>query len=108
MLADLPDHPAVAAVLAEAADVLQLRTADMDTPSRLRSTVWVQLCLLTAGVAMARCLTAEGGRADAVAGLSIGAYAAAVSAGVLSFADALSLVRQRGKLMEQPFRTATA
>ncbi|CAG9168592.1 Malonyl CoA-acyl carrier protein transacylase [Cupriavidus laharis] len=103
MLADLPDHPAVTAVLAEAADVLQLPSAEMDTPSRLRSTVWVQLCLLTAGVAMARCLAEEGGTPDAVAGLSIGAYAAAVSAGVLSFADALRVVRLRGELMERAY-----
>ena len=103
MLADLPDHPAVTAVLAEAADVLQVPTAEMDTPSRLRSTIWVQLCLLTSGVAMARCLADEGGQPDAVAGLSIGAYAAAVTAGVLSFADALRLVRLRGELMEQAY-----
>ncbi len=103
MLADLPDHPAVTAVLAEAADVLQVPTAEMDTPARLRSTIWVQLCLLTTGVAMARCLADEGGRADAVAGLSIGAYAAAVTAGVLSFADALRLVRLRGELMERAY-----
>ncbi|CAG2136321.1 Malonyl CoA-acyl carrier protein transacylase [Cupriavidus yeoncheonensis] len=103
MLADLPGHPAVAAVLAEAADVLHVPAADMDTPARLRSTIWVQLCLLTSGVAMARCLAHEGGHPDAVAGLSIGAYAAAVTAGVLSFADALRLVRLRGELMEQAY-----
>ncbi|MGN5477393.1 hypothetical protein ACTMU2_12285 [Cupriavidus basilensis] len=111
MLADLPDHPAVAAVLAEAADVLQLRTANMDTPSRPRSDgLGGQLCsadrrrgdgsLPGGGRRTRRC-----GRA----GLSIGAYAAAVSAGVLSFADALSLVRQRGNLMEQAsLESATA
>lgn len=100
MLHDLPDHPAVTATLEEASQVLGDDVAAMDTPSRLRSTVSVQLCLLTAGVAVARCLDAEGGQADAVAGLSIGAYAAAVTAGVLPFADALRLVRLRGQLME--------
>jgi malonate decarboxylase epsilon subunit len=103
MLADLPDHPAVRDVLAEAADVLQVPTAEMDTPARLRSTIWVQLCLLTSGAAIARCLAEEGGHPDAVAGLSIGAYAAAVTAGVLSFADALRLVRLRGERMEQAY-----
>jgi len=103
MLADLPDHPAVGDVLAEAADVLQVPPAGMDTPARLRSTIWVQLCLLTSGVAMARCLAEQGGHPDAVAGLSIGAYAAAVTAGVLSFADALRLVRLRGERMEQAY-----
>lgn len=103
MLKDLPADPAVAAVLAEAEEVLQVRVAGMDTPERLQSTVWTQLCLLTSGVAMARCLAAHDARADAVAGLSIGAYAAAVTAGVLSFADALRLVRLRGELMAQAY-----
>jgi malonate decarboxylase epsilon subunit len=103
MLKDLPAHPAVAAVLAEAEDLLQVPAAQMDTPASLQSTVWTQLCLLTAGVAMARCLAAHDARADAVAGLSIGAYAAAVSAGVLAFADALQLVRLRGELMAQAY-----
>ncbi|SPA40233.1 Malonyl CoA-acyl carrier protein transacylase [Cupriavidus taiwanensis] len=103
MLRDLPGDPAVVSVLAEAEEVLQVPVAEMDTPERLQSTVWTQLCLLTSGVAMARCLAAHDARADAVAGLSIGAYAAAVTAGVLSFADALRLVRLRGELMAQAY-----
>jgi malonate decarboxylase epsilon subunit len=103
MLQDLPADPAVAAVLAEAAEILQVAPASMDTSERLQSTVWTQLCLLTSGVAMARCLAAHGAHADAVAGLSIGAYAAAVTAGVLTFADALRLVRLRGELMAQAY-----
>lgn len=103
MLKDLPVHPAVEAVLAEATDVLRMAPGEMDTQASLQSTVWVQLCLLVSGVAMTRCLAAEGARADAVAGLSIGAYAAAVGAGVLSFGDALRLVRRRGELMERAY-----
>ncbi|MFS8931397.1 malonate decarboxylase subunit epsilon [Cupriavidus taiwanensis] len=103
MLKDLPAESAVAAVLAEAQEVLEVPVAAMDTPERLQSTVWTQLCLLTSGVAMARCLAAHDARADAVAGLSIGAYAAAVVAGVLAFADALRLVRLRGELMAQAY-----
>ncbi|MEM5274289.1 malonate decarboxylase subunit epsilon [Cupriavidus taiwanensis] len=103
MLKHLPADPAVTAVLAEAEEVLQVPVAGMDTAERLQSTVWTQLCLLTSGVAMARCLAAHDANADAVAGLSIGAYAAAVTAGVLSFADALRLVRLRGELMAQAY-----
>ncbi|WP_354683891.1 malonate decarboxylase subunit epsilon [Cupriavidus necator] len=103
MLKDLPAHPAVKAVLEEAEDVLRVPVAGVDSPASLQSTVWTQLCLLTAGVAMTRCLAAHGASADAVAGLSIGAYAAAVSAGVLPFADALGLVRLRGELMERAY-----
>jgi len=41
--------------------------------------------------------------ADYVAGLSIGAYPAAVVAGALSFSDALHLVSLRGELMQQAY-----
>ncbi|MFU0436825.1 acyltransferase domain-containing protein, partial [Acinetobacter baumannii] len=40
---------------------------------------------------------------DMVAGLSIGAWPAAVVAGVLDFSDALRLVRLRGQLMEDAY-----
>lgn len=103
MLHDLPAHPAVEAVLAEAESVLAVRVADMDSAQALTSTVWTQLSLLISGVAMTRCLDAHDARPDAVAGLSIGAYAAAVAAGVLSFGDALGLVRLRGELMAQAY-----
>ncbi|TWG88832.1 malonate decarboxylase epsilon subunit [Cupriavidus gilardii J11] len=103
MLHDLPDHPVVAATCAQASDVLGTDVLALDTAARLRSTVAVQLCLLIAGVALSRCLAAEGARAGAVAGLSIGAYPAAVAAGVLPFADALRLVRARAQWMEQAY-----
>jgi malonate decarboxylase epsilon subunit len=65
----------------------------------------VQLCLLIAGVAASRQLSVA---ADYVAGLSIGAYPAAVVAGALSFSDALHLVSLRGELMQQAYPLATA
>jgi len=66
----------------------------------LQSTRAVQLCLLIAGVAASRQLSIA---ADYVAGLSIGAYPAAVVAGALSFSDALHLVSLRGELMQQAY-----
>jgi malonate decarboxylase epsilon subunit len=63
----------------------------------------VQLCLLVAGVAMARVLAALDARPQMVAGLSIGAWAAAVASGVLGFADAVRLVELRGRLMEDAY-----
>ncbi len=45
----------------------------------------------------------DGLTADYVAGLSIGAYPAAVVAGALSFSDALHLVSLRGELMQQAY-----
>ena len=63
----------------------------------------MQLGLLVAGVAAARLHEREAGPPDTVAGLSVGAYPAAVVAGVLAFGDALALVRRRAELMEGAF-----
>ena len=60
----------------------------------------IVLGLLIAGVAHARLLQHT---PDYVAGLSIGAYPAAVVAGALGFSDALHLVSLRGELMQQAY-----
>jgi malonate decarboxylase epsilon subunit len=103
MLHRLPDHPEVARTLAETGEVLGMAPLQLDTPDALASSMAVQLCLLVAGVAMARTLAAGGGRPDMVAGLSIGAYPAAVAAGVLDYRDAVALVALRGKLMDAAY-----
>lgn len=89
-----------AAVLEEASDALGEPAQALDSVQALSSTRGVQLCLLIAGVAAARRL---GMRPDYVAGLSIGAYPAAVVAGSLAFGDALKLVSLRGDLMQQAY-----
>jgi malonate decarboxylase epsilon subunit len=89
--------------LGQASDVLRRDMLTLDSEAALRSTVSAQVCLLVAGVAMARSLHAQGARPDAVAGLSVGAYAAAVTASVLSFSDALRLVDRRARLMEDAY-----
>ncbi|SEJ81523.1 malonate decarboxylase epsilon subunit [Pseudomonas linyingensis] len=101
MLHQLPDAPEVAACLREASAVLDEDVLALDSEKALRSTRAVQLCLLLAGVSGARLLLARGARPDYVAGLSIGAWAAAVTAGALQFADAVRLVALRGELMER-------
>jgi malonate decarboxylase epsilon subunit len=101
MLDRLPDHPAVRQTLEEVSAELGYDVLTLDSPEALRSTVPVQLALLTAGVAAARALEAEGVIPEAVAGLSVGAFAAAVHAQVLGLADAVHLVKQRAELMEQ-------
>ncbi|WP_426077390.1 malonate decarboxylase subunit epsilon [Janthinobacterium sp. PSPC3-1] len=103
MLHALPGDAAVAATVAEAADVLKHDPLLLDTPAALASTRAVQLCLLIAGVAMARSLAARGALPDMVAGFSIGEYPAAVVAGALDFADAVQLVARRGQLMEEAY-----
>lgn len=103
MLHALPDHAAVRRTLDQTSTVLGEDVLALDDARRLASTVSVQLCLLAAGTAMARCLLEEGAHADAVAGLSIGAFPAAVVAGVLDYADAVRLVALRGRLMEEAY-----
>jgi malonate decarboxylase epsilon subunit len=99
MLHALPAHAAVTRTLEEACDVLHREVMELDSPEELQSTVSVQLALLVVGVAMARTLSEEGIEAQAVAGLSVGAFAAAVHSGVLAFRDSLALVRQRAEMM---------
>jgi malonate decarboxylase epsilon subunit len=103
MLHRLPEHDAVRQTLREAGEVLGRDVLMLDSAEALQSTVAVQLCLLIAGVASARVLSQEAGPPDIVAGLSIGAFAAAVTADALAFNDALRLVELRGRLMEQAY-----
>jgi malonate decarboxylase epsilon subunit len=103
MLHALPDHPEVRRTLAETREATGIDPLTLDTAQALSSTVAVQLCLLVAGVAMARVLAAHDAHPDMVAGLSIGAYPAAVTAGVLDHADAARLVARRARLMENAY-----
>ena len=103
MLHALPQDALVRAALDEASETLGRDALALDTADALRSSVSVQLALLIAGVAMARCVMREAGPPDAVAGLSVGAYPAAVVASVLPYADALRLVERRARLMEAAY-----
>lgn len=98
-LGRLPEHPAVGATLAEADSLLGLAGRRLDEAGALERPAAVQLATVIAGVATARALAAEGFEADAAAGLSVGAFTAAVVCGALAFADALRLVRLRGEAM---------
>lgn len=99
----LPPIPVVRETLDEASQVLATQVLTLDTPDAQRSTVAVQIGLLVAGVAMVRVLADAGLTPDISAGLSVGAYAAAVSCGALGFADALRMVRKRAELMEAAY-----
>src|SRR5258708_10353200 len=65
----------------------------------LRSRVCVQLALLASGVAVEGALMTEGVEREAVAGMSAGAFAAAVAAGVLNLSDGVRLMKQRAERM---------
>lgn len=101
MLHTLPDHPAVRQTLDEVSQILGRSVQDLDATDELESTVSVQLGLLSAGVATARALIAEGVQPEAVAGLSVGAFAAGVLCGVVELPDAVRLVRHRAERMVQ-------
>lgn len=96
-------HPAVMADFDRASEVLGTDILAMDSAHALKSTIAVQLTTVTAAAAMARMCEAEGIEPQAVAGLSVGAFAAAVAAGALAFDDMLPLVRIRAGLMEQAY-----
>lgn len=94
-------HPEIVQTITEASDVLNLDVLELDQAHALESTVAVQIALVIAGVATVRALRAEGVAPDAVAGLSVGAYGAAVACEAISFSDALKLVQLRAQLMER-------
>lgn len=71
------------------------------TEEQLKLTENTQPAILTASVAAYRVLDARGVRPDYAAGHSLGEFAALVAAGALEFGDAVKLVRQRGRYMQE-------
>jgi len=98
-------HPAVRAVLDEASQALHQDIGALireGSKEDLALTANTQPVMLVAGVAAYRVWMAEGGIApQAVAGHSLGEYAALVAAGALTLADAVPLVRLRGQAMQE-------
>ena len=96
--------PLVQETFAEASEVLGLdlwATARGDNGNELNQTAITQPVLLAAATAIVRLWHQQGGAAPAMlAGHSLGEYSALVYAGSLSFADAVAVVHQRGKLMQ--------
>ena len=67
----------------------------------LQLTEITQPAILTVSIAAYRVLAAHGITPSLVAGHSLGEYAAHVAAGTFSFADAVGLVRRRGRYMQE-------
>jgi len=101
-LADV--SPLIRATFAEASDVLgyDLWQRCQEGPVELlNATECTQPAMLSAGVATYRLWRAMGGaQPQVMAGHSLGEFSALVAAGILSFSDAVALVRYRGELMQ--------
>lgn len=67
----------------------------------LKLTANTQPAVLACSVAAYRVLEEKGVRPDYVAGHSLGEYSALVAGGALDFAEALEVVAQRGRLMQE-------
>jgi malonate decarboxylase epsilon subunit len=105
MLHHLLDDPAVGRTLDEISDVLHSDVRSIDTEQDLEFTLDAQLALFAAGVATARALMGQNICPAAVSGLSVGAFAAAVTAGVLQLRDGVELVSLRAQQMANLFPT---
>jgi len=97
--------PLARKVFAEAEDALGFALSQLcftGPEAELKLTENTQPAILTASVAALRVLEAETAlRPALVAGHSLGEYSALVAVGALRFADAVKVVRARGRLMQQ-------
>jgi [acyl-carrier-protein] S-malonyltransferase len=104
MMAGFGDASIIKQTFAEASELLRLDLWKMviDGPADdLAQTVNTQPLMLTAGIAAWRLWRSEGGAVPAYfAGHSLGEYSALVAAEVISFADAVPLVRFRAEAMQ--------
>lgn len=106
MLAEMSEHyPQVKKIFAEASTSLNEDLWSLVTTGpaeKLNLTEYTQPAMLTAGVVAYR-LWAEYSRTLPIimAGHSLGEYTALVCAGAVDFADAVKLVRQRGRIMQE-------
>lgn len=92
------------AVFEEASEALGFDIKDMifnGDQETLMITENTQPTIVTMSVAALRVLQEKGIKPDVVAGLSLGEYTAHVAAGSLKFADAVKLVKKRGKYMQE-------
>ncbi len=105
MLAEFAEHDRVITdTFAESSAALgydMWQLVQQGPADKLSETVYQQPAMLTADIATWRYWLKSGGRQpDAVAGHSLGEFAALVAAGTLQFVDAVQLVRERAERMQ--------
>ena len=111
MMSAYGDSPVIRSTFEEASAALgeDLWQLVVDGPAEaLAQTVNTQPLMLTAGIAAYRLWLEKGGRIPSVvAGHSLGEYSALVAAGVISFKDAVPLVRLRAAAMQEAVPVGT-
>ena len=101
-------HPAAKAVFQEASDALNLDMARLcfEDDERLNLTEYTQPAIVTAEIAMYRTLQDMWGlNGHYFGGHSLGEYAALVAADVIPLTDAVKVVRERGRRMQEAVPT---
>lgn len=102
---DFYDHDHRARAIFQLADeVLGIELSKLcfeGSAEELQKTEYAQPAILTVSVVCLEMLRQSGLRPVAAAGHSLGEYAALVAAGSLAFTDAVRLVRQRGRFMQE-------
>ncbi len=103
MMADYADEPIVQQTFKEASNALGVDLWEiLSDENRLHETKYTQPVILTASIALWRLLEFKKMPTPAyLAGHSLGEYSALCASGVISLADAVRLVHERGKLMTQ-------
>ena len=98
------NSPAAAEVFAEADQIMGFPLSQLcfeGPPDALSDTVNTQPAVVTVSIAALRALEERLERPAFVAGHSLGEFSALVAAGILTFREALPLVRTRGQLMKE-------
>jgi len=102
------NFPIAKKIFDKADEVLKLKISDLcfyGPQDKLTSTENAQPAILTTSIAVLEAFKEKNKlQPQFCAGLSLGEYSALVAAGVLSFEDAVSLVRKRGQFMEEAAR----
>ena len=72
-----------------------------NTEEKLNKTEYTQPCIVTTNMAILKALESAGIKSDISCGLSLGEYSALINNKVISFEDTVTLVKKRGKFMQE-------